>query len=88
MAARKQKTKTASAKAPSEKAASAAGWNNTKVGTRWALLDSKDIEAMNGDRKKLAKALQKHYGFDDQRVHLELDQWLPKLGHKDVDYDA
>ena len=43
---------------------------------RWGKLTDDDLHTIGGKRDQLAGKLQERYGWDRERAHRELDEWM------------
>ena len=53
-------------------------WKHAKleIKAKWGKLTERDLEAIDGRRKRLEARLHKRYGFAPDHVRKEIDDWL------------
>jgi uncharacterized protein YjbJ (UPF0337 family) len=48
----------------------------TRIKKKWGKLTDDDLNAIDGRRNQLEKAIRGHYGFSADHVRKEIDDWL------------
>ena len=55
-------------------------WTQLKgeIKSQWGKLTDDDLDRVSGDFEKLAGRIQERYGYERERAHSELNDWLDR----------